>query len=197
MEINRRIAGYRSLEDRPELGIVEEFAVGMGVDDDAAEFQGLDRPLDLARGRLRVLRRHCGKSGETCRVPRNRSGQRVVGDNRHVGPNIGVERLHAGAGDRQQMRVDLEAVHFVDTEIEIGQLPDHLGPTVKYLEIARARSVRAFCVAEEFLDVFDRGKSLFGGDQAHGSILLSRAVNCSTLRRDSIPARSQATDTLR
>ena len=105
----KRLGGF---EDRPELGIVEVFAVSVAVDHKAVEAELVDGTFHLLRRALRAVRREAGETGETGRILAAQLGQPVVGEHRQLVRSVGIEHLYARCGERHQVHVDAIFVHL-------------------------------------------------------------------------------------
>ena len=79
VDVQRHVQGLRPLEDRPELLVVEEHAVGQPVYHSALESQRGDCPLQFIGRGLGVGGRQGGKPGEPIGVRGDRLGEAIVG----------------------------------------------------------------------------------------------------------------------
>ncbi len=112
MDVDAAVERFGGFEDRPELGIVEIFVVGVAVDHEAVQAELVDRALHLLGGALGAVRREAGEAGEARRIFLAESGEDVVGEDRQLHRGVGVEHLHAGRGEREQVHVDAQLVHL-------------------------------------------------------------------------------------
>ncbi len=63
------------------------------------------------------MRREAGEAGETGGVALADLGEAIVGECGQIGGGIGIEHLDAGRGQRQQVHVDAEPVHFLQAAV--------------------------------------------------------------------------------
>ncbi len=137
MQVDRNVEGFRRGEDVPEFRVVEVFAQGVGVQDRAFQTQLADTPLELLRAFPRILRRHCRKSRVTVGVLLDGFRQLIVAGDRNRHRGRGVEHLHTGGGERQDLLVDAARVHVVKaglTEL-LQALDDELRPRTLATEV--------------------------------------------------------------
>ena len=93
MDIERHVERSRALEDRAELFVVHEAAMGQSHDHGALEIEFGDGALQLVGRSLRVGRRQGRKAGEAAGMRAHRFVQRVVGSARQCDGAFGVELL--------------------------------------------------------------------------------------------------------
>ncbi len=111
MDVDRPVQRLGRFQDRPVFRVVEIFAVGVRVQDEAVELERADRARHFFRRPLGVLRREGGEPGIARGMAPDRLGEAVVGERRDLTGEVGVEHLHAGRGERQQVHRHAVLVH--------------------------------------------------------------------------------------
>ncbi len=179
VDIDRHVHGLGGLEDRPELLVVEIFAVGVGVDDNPLQAELGHRPLDLLGGGGRVLGRAGGQGGEAGGVGGDLLGDPVVGEGGEADRLVAVHHLHARSGQRQDLHVDAALVHVAQALLaHVGHaLADEGGPGAGALQVeapqaVEARIVKPALVEDAAVDLehFRRAEGLLGGDALVGRL---------------------------
>jgi hypothetical protein len=130
VQVQRHVERLAGLEDRPALGVVHVETLRVRIDDHTLQAERLDGALDLARRGLGRVRRHRGQRSEAARMLAHRCGHLVVAGDRQLHRGVGVEQLHARAGERQDREIDAGGVHVGQAAaVEILQPLDEVART--------------------------------------------------------------------
>ena len=112
MDVDARVERFGGLKDRPELRIVEVFAIGVGVHDETIELEPVDGAVHLLGGARGGLRGKARQAREAGRMATDHFGEPVIGNDRQVKCAVGIEHLHSGGGQRQQVHRHAVRIHF-------------------------------------------------------------------------------------
>ncbi len=154
--------------------IVQIFAAGVRVDDGALETETAYRALELLRGAPRILRRDRREPGKAGRMPADRLGELVVEPRRQCRRQVGVENLHPGSGQGDDLPIDACCIHVGEAAVaDILDAPQQrlrplAGAGEKAPQAVKARIVERlrleFTLIE--IDEFGRRPGLLGRDAA-------------------------------
>jgi len=130
MQIDRHIKLFGARIDRPELPVVDEFAVGKTVNHGALEAERHDATLQFVGRSLRLGGRQRRKARKPRRMRRNRLMQPVVDAPRQRDRDVGADFLRGRRAVGQHLDVDAGIVHFLEPQrAEIIETPLRLpGP---------------------------------------------------------------------
>ncbi|MNE23354.1 hypothetical protein D3C80_1166060 [compost metagenome] len=117
VQIDGRVQSLGRLEDRPELLIIQIFALGVGIDDHPVQAQLRDAPLDLFRRGFGILGRTGGQPGVARGMAPDRVRQPVVGVGGKTHGLVPGHRLDARRGQGQDSHVHPRRVHMRQTAV--------------------------------------------------------------------------------
>ena len=117
MEIYRDIEYFGTLENGPEVFVIEITSPDMTIDDRSLETAITDRSLQFGGSGAGVCGWQRGKSGQTSRMTPQCIGEEIVrfaGESRRLS---GFELLCAGGSKRQYLHVDVSGIHLGDPPV--------------------------------------------------------------------------------
>jgi hypothetical protein len=100
--------------------IGERASVDVREHDDAVHPQLVERPLELAQRRVRVVHRDRGEPLEALRVPRREIRVGVVDQTRDLGLPLRWREIDVGCREREDLDVDADSVHVLEAARRVG-----------------------------------------------------------------------------
>src|SRR5262245_4489355 len=117
MEIDGDVEGLRRLEDRPELGIIQIFALGMRIDERAATAQFPHGAHELVSCGARCLRGDGRQSSIACRIAVALSRDEVIGLTGELSGLLRWEDLHSGREQSEYLGINPCLFHALATTV--------------------------------------------------------------------------------
>ena len=117
MQIDRHVEPFGALEDRPELLVVEEAAVGEAVNHRTLEAVLGHRALEFVGGGARIDGRQGREAGEARRTHGDSGGETVVDTLDERNRIVAAELLRRRRAVRDDLDVDARLVHVLDAQV--------------------------------------------------------------------------------